>query len=91
MFANPEILGEPPEEDFHGVGPGETRAGPRYTGRCERSHEADDCPDPEAVKEMETDERAIWLGKWFGHHYAAWVSKFDMKELETYEVNPGTT
>ena len=30
---------------------------------------------------------ATWLGKWFAHHYAPWVSEFDMKELETYEVN----
>jgi len=86
-FANPEILGEPPEEEYHSDGPGVTRAGPRYTGRCEQLDEPDDCFDPEAVKEMETNERAVWLGKWFGHHYAAWVSKFDMKELETYEWN----
>ena len=30
---------------------------------------------------------ATWLGKWFAHRYALWVSEFDMKELETYEVN----
>ena len=36
---------------------------------------------------MEFKERAIWLGKWFAHHYAAWVSEFDMKELENYEDN----
>lgn len=35
---------------------------------------------------METNECAIWLGKWFAHHYAPWVSEFNMKELETYEL-----
>ena len=60
---------------------------PRYTGYGDPTFEANDCVDPDVVKEMEIEEQAIWLGKWFGHHYAAWVSGFNMKELETYETN----
>jgi hypothetical protein len=64
---------------------------PRTTGRCDLGIEVDPaCFDPEAVKEMEFEERAIWLGKWFALHYAAWVSEFDMKELENYEINVET-
>ena len=87
-FANPEILGDPPEEEpdiNHGpVEHGEPD--PRYTGHCE-VWDVTGYIDPEVVKEMEAEERAIWLGKWFGLQYAAWVSKFNMKELETYEIN----
>ena len=56
------------------------------TGDCERGLEVEHCMDPEVIKEMETDEHAIWLGKWFAHHYALWVSEFNMKELETYDI-----
>ena len=59
---------------------------PCYTGDCERGLEVECCVDPEVIKEMETNECAIWLGKWFAHHYAPWVSEFNMKELETYNI-----
>ena len=52
-------------------------------------HEDTDCVDPDTIKDMELEERALWLGKWFAHHYGAWVSEFDMKELENYDWNEG--
>src|SRR5882757_8554239 len=84
-FANPEILGEPLEAGFHNEDPENMRLDTHYAGVCEYGLEDEDCPDPDVIKEMVLEERATWLGKWFGHHYAAWVSEFDMKELETYE------
>jgi hypothetical protein len=51
--------------------------------------EADEVHDPNAIKSMASEERAMWLGKWFALHYAAWVSEFHMKELETYQRGPG--
>ena len=85
-FANPEILGDPPEADFRNEDGENMKVDPRFTGRCDTMLENSAC-DPEVIKEMEFEEQAIWLGKWFAHHYAAWVSKFDMKELETSENN----
>lgn len=87
-FANPDILGEPLEEDFE-QDPNATvmKLDPRSTGRCDQTPEADACHDLEVIEEMEFEEWATWLGKWFAHHYAAWVSEFDMKELENYDEN----
>lgn len=89
-FANPEILGDPPEADFDNNDPENMKMDPRSTGRCDQGTEDDECFDPAAIEKMEFEERAIWLGKWFALHYAAWVSEFDMKELENYEVNKKT-
>ena len=36
---------------------------------------------------MEFKDQAIWLGKWFAHHYTAWVLEFDMNELENYDIS----
>ena len=46
--------------------------------------------DPEVIRKMDFEERAIWLGKWFGLHYAAWVSAFEIRELETYSYSDKT-
>ena len=34
---------------------------------------------------MEFEDRAVWMGKWFAHHYAPWVTVFSMTELERYD------
>ena len=41
--------------------------------------------DPSTIDEMEIKEQAVWLGKWFGLQFLAWVSKFSMRDLETYD------
>ena len=85
---NPEILEAKKEVPYNSEN---EETDPRYTGDCERGLEVERCVDPEVIKEMETDERAIWLGKWFAHHYAPWVSEFNMKELETYTIPDADT
>ncbi|KAF9789539.1 hypothetical protein BJ322DRAFT_1018158 [Thelephora terrestris] len=87
-FPHPEVLGEPPEVEYDHEN---MQTDPRYTGGFERNLENQECSDPDAIKEMECEERAIWLGKWFAHHYAAWVEDFELKELETYETLPMET
>lgn len=84
-WINPEILGDKHQADFRDNE--DTENEPCYTGHNDVKFEDDNCVDPDMVKEMETDKRATWLGKWFGHHYAPWVSEFDMKELEDYNQN----
>ena len=83
---NPEILGDPPEADFCNEDGENMKADPHFTGCCSPMLKNSPC-DPEVIKETEFEEWAIWLGKWFVHHYAAWVLKFDMKELETSKNN----
>jgi len=53
---------------------------PRYTGKSDNKLEAPECFDPEVVEGMEFEAWAIWLGKWFAHHYAAWISGFNIVE-----------
>ena len=48
----------------------------------------EDNVDPNTIKQMEIEEQAVWLGKWFGLQFFAWTSKFDMKRLETYFYDP---
>ena len=86
-FANPEILGEPLEIQFRNEDGDNPKVDPRYTGGCERGNEDQACFDLEVIKNMEFEDRAIWLGKWFAHHYTAWVLEFDMKELENYDIS----
>ena len=64
---------------------------PRYTGSCDSKPEDLECLDPEIIKKMDFRERPIWLGRWFGLHYAPWVSEFNMKELSSYEMNKETS
>jgi len=83
-------LGEPPEDEFE-EDPDDPKVDPRYTGCTDNKLEDNpDCYDSEAIKEMEFEQRAIWLGKWFAQHYAAWVSAFSMKELECYDIDEET-
>ena len=88
-FANPEILGEPLEVDFQ-LEDDSPRMDPRYTGSCDTKPEDPECVDPDILKRMEFEERAVWLGRWFALHYAPWVSDFNLKELGGYEMNEGT-
>ena len=87
LFANPEILGEPPEIQFCNEDGDNPKVDPHYTGGCEQGNEDQACFDPEVIKNMEFEDWAIWLGKWFAHRYTAWVLEFDMKELENYDIN----
>ena len=90
-FANPEILGELPDDDLSLEDEdGNPRMDPRYTGNCDYKPEDPKCVDPTIIRKMELEERAVWLGRWFALHYAPWVSEFDMKELESYEMNKET-
>lgn len=86
---NPQIFGDPPEEDWQ-YDPDDPRLDPRYTGSTDRLLEDEACFDPDAIKEMEFRKRALWLGKWFAHHYAPWVTSFEMKELENYQIHKKT-
>lgn len=81
---------DPPRE--REVGPGEpenAQLDPRYPGHCDQAAEDPECFVPEIVKDMEREERATWLGKWFAHHYGAWVSILNMRELENYQPGQG--
>ncbi|KAF9787453.1 hypothetical protein BJ322DRAFT_724064 [Thelephora terrestris] len=83
-FPNPEVLGDTPEPEYEPEG---IEADPQYTGGCEKELENNDCSDPDEINKMEFEDRAIWLGKWFAHHYAAWVEDFEMKELQSYPTS----
>lgn len=87
-YPNPEVLGEPPYVEFQNEDPEDMRCHPGCTGVCDTSPTDEESINPDAIREMEFDEQATWLGKWFAHHYAAWVSEFDMKQLQTYWVAP---
>lgn len=89
-FANPEILGEPPEVDFQ-LDDDDPKLDPRYTGGADFKPEDPECFDPDVLKGIESEYLGTWLGKWFAHHYAAWVSKFYMTELKNYEINKETS
>lgn len=89
-FVNPEFLGDTSEPESDHEDAENVKTATRYTGRSDQIAEDPECSDPEAIKGMQFSDRAMWLGKWFAHHYAAWVSEFDMKELETYERNEQT-
>jgi len=56
-FPHPEVLGEPPEAEY------DPKSGqltdPRYAGGHELHLEDQECSDPDAIKEMECEERAI--------------------------------
>ena len=58
-----------------------------YNGHCDQTVEDPKCFNgaPNIIKEMEFKKRACWMGKWFAHHYSAWVSRFSMRELESYQ------
>ena len=88
-FANPEILGDPPEDDFQ-LEVDNPKLDSRYTGICDKEPEDPECLNSDVIKKMEFRQRAMWLGRWFGLHYAAWVEDFDMKELRSYEMNEET-
>ena len=89
LFANPEILGESLENDFQ-FDVNNPKMDPRYTGICDPKPEDPECLDPDDLKWMVSEQRAIWLGRWFALHYAAGVLEFDMMELRGYEMNKET-
>jgi len=88
-FANPEVLGEPPEEDFQPDN-NSPKMDSRYTGICDNKPEDPECSDPDDLGQVQFNRRAIWLGRWFALHYAAWVLEFHMRELGHYEINKET-
>ena len=77
----------PGEPDADSEDSDNARPDQRYTGHCDLEVEQQDCFNPDMVREMEFEDRAIWMGKWFAHHYAAWVSSLSMRELENYQPN----
>lgn len=81
-------MGDKPSDEGFEEDPDDPKVDPRYTGCTDRNPEDDpDCYDPEIIKKMELEERAVWMGKWFAHHYAPWVSAFSMIELERYDID----
>ena len=61
----------------------------RYAGDWNLTIEDPECFNPDIVKQMEFEDRAIWLGKWFAHHYAPWVMEIYLREMQTYKADKG--
>jgi len=84
-------MGDKPSDDEFEEDPDDPQVDPHYTGCTERTLENNsECYDPELIKKVALEDRAMWLGKWFAHHYAPWVSAFSMVELEHYDINGAT-
>ena len=81
-FPNPEILGEQLEDDFNeGDSKNSAKVDPCYARCCKIRAKFSKYYNPDAIKELGLKDQAIWLGKWFAHHYAAWVLESEMREL----------